>query len=84
MKEHIKFKIRGVVYLLSGALLTLSSVFAWQGLNYIWETRSGTSEAVDGLRVALMIIGFALMAASYLEFLNARITKQNQNDEEET
>ena len=76
MSENFKYKLRGILYLVSGAFLTLSGVITWDGLDYIWGTNYSIDGETGGMHVSIIIIGLALMAASYFEFINARISRE--------
>ncbi len=84
MTDSMKYKLRGVLYLLSGGLLTLSGIISWDGLDYIWGRNAQLDENTADMRVTIIIIGLALMAASYLEFVNVRISrKADQRDDKD-
>jgi len=81
MTDSLKYKLRGALYLLSGACLTISGIVTWDGLDYIWGTNYSIEGEAGSMHVTIIIIGLALMAASYFEFLNARLSRKNEKSD---
>ena len=83
MTRSLKYKLRGAAYIIAGAFLLISGIYSWDGLNFIWGTSSSLSDKTGNIKISVIIIGIALIAASYFEFLNARIYKDEENSDKD-